>query len=107
MSIELKLQLKSAEGALIRTLGTIERRGFTLGSVQAREHNGGIELKVAVDAHGRSVEVLIRQLKRLYDVCDASFTVGARAFALPQRDAAPAPSRRALSFFGIPGAASA
>jgi acetolactate synthase regulatory subunit len=67
MSQRLSLRLRPAEGAVLRVLGCIERRGFAIEQIESRHAGGAIALAVAV--HGeRPVEVLVRQLERLYDV---------------------------------------
>lgn len=104
MAIELRMLLKAAEGALIRVLGTIERRGFTLSRMSTQPKGSHTEMRVEVDPAGRSIEVLVRQLQRLYDVVEARFDVAPHAFALPAVAVVPAPrhSRRGMSFHGIP-----
>lgn len=67
MSTRLNLRLRPAEGAVLRVLGSIERRGFTLREIEGRQASGAIELSVTV-AGERPAEVLVRQLQRLYDV---------------------------------------
>lgn len=102
MAIELRMLLKAAEGALIRVLGTIERRGFALGKMSTQIRGAHLEMRIEVEPAGRAIDVLVRQLKRLYDVIEASFDVATHAFALP----APLPqersNRRGISFHGIP-----
>lgn len=104
MAIELRMLLKAAEGALLRVLGTIERRGFALSRISTQPRGAHTEMRVEVDPAGRSIEVLVRQLKRLYDVVEARFDVATQVFALPAVAAVAAPrqSRRGMSFHGIP-----
>lgn len=104
MAIELRMLLKAAEGALIRVLGTIERRGFALARVSTQPRGPHTEMRVEIEPQGRPIEVLVRQLKRLYDVVEARFDVPQQAFALPASAPAalPRPNRRGLSFHGIP-----
>jgi acetolactate synthase II small subunit len=104
---ELSLLIASNEGALIRVLGTIERRGFTLGALSSKTTAQGLQLTISVSAEGRSVEVLLRQLQRLVDVREAAFELPRPVFRLPARAAAnapviPASNRRGLSFLGLP-----
>jgi acetolactate synthase II small subunit len=104
MAIELRMLLKAAEGALIRVLGTIERRGFTLQRLSMQPRGANTEMRVEIDPAGRPIDVLVRQLKRLYDVVEASFDVAPQMFALPAMAPAALPrqNRRGLSFHGIP-----
>jgi acetolactate synthase II small subunit len=104
MAIELRMLLKAAEGALIRVLGTIERRGFTLQRLSTQPRGAHTEMRLEIEPAGRPIDVLVRQLKRLYDVIEASFDVPQAAFALPGLvpAALPRQNRRGLSFHGIP-----
>ncbi|GIX35447.1 MAG: hypothetical protein KatS3mg126_1226 [Lysobacteraceae bacterium] len=106
---ELHLTLAAAEGALVRLLGTIERRGFRIDAVEATSDPRGLRVRVRLADGGRPVEVLIRQLQRLADVREARIAVDRPAFVLPrQPDPLPELSRiaqgrrRGLSFLGIP-----
>lgn len=64
----LQIQLRANEGAIIRTLGTVERRGFRLEQVQVDEARGdGHEVHLTVSGD-RPVALLKRQLERLYDI---------------------------------------
>ena len=68
MNYTLRIQLSSIEGAVIRALGLIERRGFSLikCSVGKADGNGRVmEVKVASSRPG---DLLKRQLERLHDV---------------------------------------
>lgn len=68
MKHTLQIQLRSSEGALLRTLGMIERRGFMVDSMSLSEAAGdGRSLSVNVVSE-RPVELLKRQLDRLHDV---------------------------------------
>ena len=105
--LELKLLLANAEGALLRVLGTIERRGFALGAMSTRATPHGLQLTLALPADGRPADVLLRQIRRLHDVLEAALDVARPAFALPASaipPPAPMPkaSRRGMSFLGIP-----
>lgn len=69
--LKLELVLNVAEGALIRTLGLIERRGHrVLSSVlRPREAATNVQkMELVIDCGGRCKDVLMRQLQRLYDV---------------------------------------
>ena len=106
--LELTLLLANAEGAVVRVLGLIERRGFRLGSMQTRATPHGLQLTMTLPGDGRPADVLLRQIRRLHDVLEAALDVARPAFALPpQFAAAPVPalpkaSRRGMSFLGIP-----
>jgi acetolactate synthase II small subunit len=64
----LQIQLRSKEGAALRALGLIERRGFRLLSMNMSEAaDDGCALAVNVSSE-RPVELLQRQLERLHDV---------------------------------------
>jgi len=68
MNHTLTIQLSGSEGAVIRTLGLIERRGFSLGkcSVGEADINGRV-MEVQVSS-SRPGDLLKRQLERLHDV---------------------------------------
>lgn len=68
MNNTLSIQLSGSEGAVIRALGLIERRGFSLDScsVGAVENNSrAMQVSVSSDRPG---DLLKRQLERLHDV---------------------------------------
>jgi len=68
MNHTLRVQLSSVEGAVIRALGLIERRGFSLNKCMVGESDGtGREMEVSVTS-SRPVDLLKRQLERLHDV---------------------------------------
>ena len=106
--LELTLLLANAEGALVRTLGLIERRGFRLGAMATRATPHGLQLTVAIADDARPADVLLRQIRRLHDVLEAALDVARPAFTLPASaiappiPALPKPSRRGMSFLGIP-----
>jgi len=80
MNRTIEVSLTLAEGAIVRTLGLIERRGFVVHAVEtATEPQGGaLVLRVEVGSRGRPFDVLLRQITRLFDVRHA-FLVEARA----------------------------
>jgi acetolactate synthase II small subunit len=106
--LELSVLLANAEGALVRVLGLIERRGFRLGAMQTRSTPHGLQLQLSIAADARPADVLLRQIRRLHDVLDAALDVARPTFALPPQfavapaPALPPPSRRGMSFLGIP-----
>ena len=63
------LEVKDAEGALVRVLGLSERRGYRPKSVQAEAHTDGawMKLRLSVETR-RPIEQLVRQLNKLIDV---------------------------------------
>lgn len=66
----IELRLARAEGAIIRTLGLIERRGFTVTAITTRSDAGSetLVLRLEVTSEGRPFDVLLRQIMRLIDV---------------------------------------
>ena len=81
----IELRLARTEGAIVRTLGLIERRGFAVTAVTTRSDAGSetLVMRLEVACEGRSFDVLIRQILRLFDVRAAllleSQTTDARA----------------------------
>ena len=70
MTHSLTLALDRAEGALLRLLGTVERRGWSVVSVNAAETDEA-HYSVAMTLDGtRDPDVLCRQLLRLIEVSD-------------------------------------
>ena len=69
MKHTLRIQLSSIEGAVIRALGLIERRGYSLNKCTVSEAEGSSrEMEVSVTS-SRPGDLLKRQLERLHDVC--------------------------------------
>jgi acetolactate synthase II small subunit len=70
VSEPLRLLLRPAEGALLRLLGTVQRRGFELAAVRTTPQADGalwlVELQLAPGP--RDVANLRRQIEKLYDV---------------------------------------
>jgi acetolactate synthase II small subunit len=67
----LSLLLQRHEGALLRVLGTVQRRGFEIAAVRTHAHESDHALwriEIEVNAAGRDPAVLERQLRRLVDV---------------------------------------
>lgn len=107
--LELNLVITNAEGALVRLLGTIERRGFRIDAVHSEPHAEGQRLRVALGTTARPADVLVRQLQRLVDVREVHLDIVRPTFALPKRaevvdelSNVAARARRGLSFLGIP-----
>ncbi|MDH3645760.1 MAG: ACT domain-containing protein [Gammaproteobacteria bacterium] len=70
MKYTLRLSVHTAEGAIIRILGLVERRGFALARVDTTspEDNGHLDMELDVVSAERSIDVLMRQLDKLFDV---------------------------------------
>jgi acetolactate synthase-1/3 small subunit/acetolactate synthase II small subunit len=70
MNRTIEVSLTHAEGAIVRTLGLIERRGFVVHAVETtpEPHGGALVLRVEVASRGRPFDVLLRQITRLFDV---------------------------------------
>ena len=68
-------EMDRIEGAIVRTLGLIERRGFTVTGISTAtgESEHQMEMTLELSTAGRSVEVLARQVARLFDVSSVSF----------------------------------
>ena len=74
MRYRLELKLKPAEGALLRVLGMIERRGFPPHAVHATHDGDGYwALAPAIDSP-RAPEPPRQQLLKIYDVEELSFS---------------------------------
>ncbi len=68
MKHTLHIQLRAAEGAIIRALGLVERRGFRIEQVTVGEAGGdGHPVRLVVRGD-RPVALLKRQLERVYDI---------------------------------------
>ena len=60
--------MAASEGALIRVLGTVERRGYSLNTLHVEKTaNENMQISMEVESD-RDANVLCRQLGRLYDV---------------------------------------
>ena len=68
MSRCVEIDLDHAEGALLRVLGTVERRGFALVELAAEKRDSeSFSVRLRLDGE-RDPQVLCRQLERLIDV---------------------------------------
>lgn len=68
MKHTLQIQICAREGAVLRTLGLVERRGFRIESLTVAEAQGdGHAMRLTVRSD-RSIALLKRQLDRLHDV---------------------------------------
>ena len=81
MNHTMTLRIDRAEGAIVRTLGLIERRGFTVTGITTatgdNEHQ--MEMTLELFSPDRAIEVLARQVARLFDVTSVSFSAQAPA----------------------------
>lgn len=68
MSVQFEIRLTPTEGALLRTLGLIQRRGFSVDEMALRNEHGGQLLSLSLESDGRCPNVLARQIARLHDV---------------------------------------
>src|SRR5699024_12830190 len=68
MSTHLDIQLTTGEGALLRTLGLIQRRGFRIEALSLQPASEQPLLRVSVDGHERCPRTLTLQIERLHDV---------------------------------------
>ena len=62
------LTLHHVDGALVRTLATVERRGFSIRDVRASLEDGSIRVVLEVHSPDRQVDNLCRQIRKLHDV---------------------------------------
>lgn len=67
MNHSLELEMRHAEGGLVRVLGLVERRGFRPVAVSAASAGDDLLLSLTVFSE-RPIELLIRQLEKLFDV---------------------------------------
>ncbi len=90
------LEMRRKEGALLRAIGLVERRGFALCSVSAMPGPGDSEMQMVlqIEANSRSPETLTRQLAKQIDVCEVAWWSGPARAAAPAEKASriPAPA---------------
>jgi len=71
MSHTLNIQIADQEGALVRLIGLIERRGYEILSMDKSMGQKGISaitVDIACRGGERRIDVLMRQIARLFDV---------------------------------------
>ena len=68
MNYTLHIQLSGCEGAVVRALGLIERRGFSLNRCSVSEVDGNRRTMEVNVTSSRPGDLLKRQLERLHDV---------------------------------------
>jgi acetolactate synthase-1/3 small subunit/acetolactate synthase II small subunit len=77
MTERLVVDFAPAEGAVLRLLGLVERRGFRVSGIGMSERPCGKQASLALDLvardAGRRVDVLGLQLRRLHGVVDVTF----------------------------------
>jgi acetolactate synthase II small subunit len=66
----LRMNIQKVEGAMIRLLGLIERRGFSVTAMNAHADDAAQQVEITIHLHssGRSVDTLTKQIGKLYDV---------------------------------------
>lgn len=76
MSGRIEIGFANSEGAVLRMLGAVERRGFELRGISMSESDGEGALSLEVHARmpERSLEVVAAQLRRLDEVRRVSFS---------------------------------
>ena len=70
MTGRIQIAFDAAEGAVLRMLGLVERRGFAVGAIAMRAEagEGALSLDVVARDPGRRLEVVAGQLRRLHEV---------------------------------------
>jgi acetolactate synthase regulatory subunit len=68
MKHELRIELSTAEGAMLRTVGLVERRGFRIRTCTLHDAQDDRRLLEMTVESARPAEVLKRQIERLHDV---------------------------------------
>ena len=76
MSGRIEIRFTPGEGALLRMLGVVERRGFVIRNVAMAEVASEATIAMDVEARDplRRPDVLTRQLERLIDVRSARYS---------------------------------
>lgn len=92
MTHTLTIRIADREGALVRLIGLIERRGYEICAMAKSAPAAGMaEINVDVTARGgeRRIDVLMRQVSRLFDVISVQQPIAAHiaAAATPAGDA--------------------
>ena len=69
MNHALNLEVERVDGALLRVIGMTERRGWSTVSMHAESDDAAATLRLRLTVLGsRSIELLVRQLRKLYVV---------------------------------------
>lgn len=76
MSARVTVKLDAVDGALVRLLGLVERRGFRLRGVAMAEQGEAASVTLDIEPRdaGRSLDTLDLQLRRLIEVRDVSYS---------------------------------
>jgi len=93
MNHTLNITFEAHEGAMLRLLGLIQRRGFAVEAISMQACPGlekTATLTLSPMGAGYRIEVLQRQIERLREIRDVRIVA-----------AATAPQRKILNFFGI------
>lgn len=85
MTTRFEITLSPAEGALIRTLGLIQRRGFTVTRMDMNSSEQEVRVKLELAESNRCPQVLRRQIERLHDVRNVAERGAAQAGRAPIR----------------------
>lgn len=74
MSEQLNISFTPAEGAVVRILGLVERRGYVVRGISMSEHADRASLLLNVEPRdaGRRVQVVAQQLAKLIEVNSVS-----------------------------------
>lgn len=84
MSHTLNIRIADREGALVRLIGLIERRGYEICAMDKSNGTAGIaDIQVEIAARGgeRRIDVLMRQVSRLFDVMSVQQPIAAHIAA--------------------------
>lgn len=86
MNHTLRMSILKVEGAMIRLLGLVERRGFSVTAMNARADDAGDEVEITLEIRsaGRSVDTLTRQIEKLYDVRRVACLAGETAVVMKE-----------------------
>ena len=72
MNDRIRIDFAIMEGAVLRVLGLVERRGYCVHGIGMTEHEDGetasMELEIAARDAGRDLAVLDRQIRRLVGI---------------------------------------
>ncbi len=68
MRSEILLTLQPVDGALVRVLSLVERRGFSIRNLRVCRSESEMEVEMEVQAEERSVENLCHQVGKLVEV---------------------------------------
>ena len=74
MTSHVVIDYAAAEGAVLRMIGLVERRGFRVRAIAMSEEGatGSLALDLVGDGPNRSLNVLALQLRRLHEVRNVS-----------------------------------